>query len=494
MKNNLARLFFVQSILILGINCIGWDEKNALDEYVWKDDGHYSYQILDSYRSVSNESTIYLLNMTSQKWLDDSFSDSSIWWHFMGIAVPDNIELKDGILLYNDAGKNEANSKPPSRDDLINVAISVVAEEIGIVASYVRQIPNQPIVFGDDPTERRRSEDTLIAYTWRKFIDNPQSPGPEVLARFPMTKAVIKAYETTKTVVEELRPELNIQKYAITGASKRGWTAWMVACVDKRAIFTIPMVMDLLNLLPNMKHHYRALGGWTFAFKPYYEQNLTVELDNPRTKELAKLVDPYEYRERLNETVKFIISGASDEFFLTDDSHYFFHDLTGPKYMMLLENAGHAMFPHYLDILEAVGAVIKPVFKGEKLPQLDFEYKETDNNGTIIMRSDTPLDAAYVLISKTVDNVRRDWRLHKGNPAGPSDIEWEDHQIQQNPDGSYSYTVEKDPDGKWTAFFLRAEFTGDNDWDYIITSEAHIVPDVFPFPECFGEGCKGELL
>lgn len=42
-----------------------------------------------------------------------------------------------------------------------------------------------------------------------------------------------------------------------------------------------------------MKHHYRALGGWTFAFKPYYEQNLTVELDNPRTQQLADLVDPY---------------------------------------------------------------------------------------------------------------------------------------------------------------------------------------------------------
>ncbi|CAD5119653.1 DgyrCDS8247 [Dimorphilus gyrociliatus] len=493
MKNNL-RLFLVQAFLVYGIQCIGWDEKNALDEYVWKDDGYYKYEILDSFRSVTNESTIYVLNMTSQKWLDDSVSDSSVWWHYMGIAIPDVVDLTDAALVYNDAGRNDPNSSPPDRDDLVNLAISVIAEEIGIVVSYVKQIPNQPIVFKSDPEQKRKTEDRLIGYTWRMFIDNPESPGPEVLARFPMTKAVIKAFETTRTVAAEMRPELNIQRYAITGASKRGWTAWMVACVDKRAIFTIPMVMDLLNLLPNMKHHYRALGGWTFAFKPYYEHNLTVELDNPNTKKLASFVDPYEYKERLNETVKFIISGASDEFFLTDDSHYFFHDLPGPKYMMLLENAGHAMFPHYLDILEAVGAIIKPVFTGQKLPQLDFEYKETEMNGTIIMRSDTPLDAAYVLISKTVDNVRRDWRLHKGEPPSASDIEWDDYEIQANPDGSYSYTVEKDPEGKWTAFFLRAEFTGENDWDYIITSEAHIVPDVFPFPECFGQGCRGELL
>lgn len=29
----------------------------------------------------------------------------------MGIAIPDEIDLKDGILMYNDAGKNDANSK-----------------------------------------------------------------------------------------------------------------------------------------------------------------------------------------------------------------------------------------------------------------------------------------------------------------------------------------------------------------------------------------------
>ncbi len=42
-----------------------------------------------------------------------------------------------------------------------------------------------------------------------------------------------------------------------------------------------------------MHHHYRSLGGWTFAFKDYYELNITAYLDDPRMQELANIVDPY---------------------------------------------------------------------------------------------------------------------------------------------------------------------------------------------------------
>ena len=78
-----------------------------------------------------------------------------------------------------------------------------------------------------------------------------------------------------------------MSKWVIAGASKRGWTTWTVGAVDQalaspRVIGIIPVVMDLFQMQASLHHHYRSLGGWTFAFEPYYEApvNLTELLDS----------------------------------------------------------------------------------------------------------------------------------------------------------------------------------------------------------------------
>ena len=51
------------------------DEKTALDDYVQLDDGYFSFTELLSYRFEENATTVYMLNMTSQKWMDGGFFD-----------------------------------------------------------------------------------------------------------------------------------------------------------------------------------------------------------------------------------------------------------------------------------------------------------------------------------------------------------------------------------------------------------------------------------
>jgi PhoPQ-activated pathogenicity-related protein len=41
------------------------------------------------------------------------------------------------------------------------------------------------------------------------------------------------------------------------GANRTTWTA---AAVDKRIVGIVPMVMPILNIVPNMNHHYQAYG------------------------------------------------------------------------------------------------------------------------------------------------------------------------------------------------------------------------------------------
>jgi len=40
-----------------------------------------------------------------------------------------------------------------------------------------------------DPADRTRREDDLIAWTWRRFLDDPSDP--EILLQLPMTKVIL---------------------------------------------------------------------------------------------------------------------------------------------------------------------------------------------------------------------------------------------------------------------------------------------------------------
>ena len=40
-----------------------------------------------------------------------------------------------------------------------------------------------------------------------------------------------------------------------------------------------------------MHHHQRSLGGWSFAFEPYWEEDLTTYLDDPVVDTLYPLFD-----------------------------------------------------------------------------------------------------------------------------------------------------------------------------------------------------------
>ena len=46
-----------------------------------------------------------------------------------------------------------------------------------------------------------------------------------------------------------------------------------------------------LNFTQNMFHHHRSLGGWSWAFRPYWEEGLTAFLDTTEVDTLIPLID-----------------------------------------------------------------------------------------------------------------------------------------------------------------------------------------------------------
>lgn len=332
----------------------------ALDKYMEKKDSHYSWhdtghKIKGRVPSGTFEGTV--LNFTSQGWLTNADVSCSVWTHNMVILTPQVVEFSSTGFLLIGGGDNDG-LLPSSTDELLLIAAQV-AVETRSSAAVVYQIPNQPCVFMEDSTQAKRTEDDIIAYTWRHFIDDVRRD--EWPLRLPMTKAAARALDTWQAY-NAYTSSSSVQQFVVSGASKRGWTAWTLAAVDKRVVGLVPMVMDALNLRANLHHFYQALGGWSFAFGPYYELNLTSLVDSKEMATLIDIIDPFVYVNRLK-MPKLIIVASNDEFFMLDDSEYYWNKLMGEKHLLILANVEHSLVTGLPKLLIAVEAFYLSILK-----------------------------------------------------------------------------------------------------------------------------------
>ena len=63
-----------------------------------------------------------------------------------------------------------------------------------------------------------RSEDGIIALTWRHFLDYPDQP--EWLLRFPMVKASLRCMDMVSEFAQKELGYPEINRWGVTGASK----------------------------------------------------------------------------------------------------------------------------------------------------------------------------------------------------------------------------------------------------------------------------------
>lgn len=70
-----------------------------------------------------------------------------------------------------------------------------------------------------------RSEDRLIAWTWRTFVDQllaNETTDPEVILRMPMTKVTLKAYHRWFISNDHYGLALNVLFIFVSKSAKRG--------------------------------------------------------------------------------------------------------------------------------------------------------------------------------------------------------------------------------------------------------------------------------
>jgi PhoPQ-activated pathogenicity-related protein len=462
-----------------------------LYDYVHLNDGHFSWTEYDS--TVQTGYTTYYLNMTSQRWYDESLSSRPVWWHYVAVHVPDVLRYPDSGFLFVGGGSN--NNPPPDFGNNHLRRMGEFAAATGIVAAVVFQVPNQPIIFENDGTPR--TEDDLIAWTWKRFYDEQHVgiDNPEVLARMPMCKASVKAMDAMQQLVKEKR-NVDIEQFMIAGESKRGWTTWLTAAVDSRVIACAPVVLSCVNMFPNFHHYWRNLGGWSFAMGDYWIKGIMGLIDEPEMLEMAKIIDPYYYREYLT-MPKMMISGASDEFFMPDDYDYFLSDLLGPKHIWILENSGHGLANgplgnEYWKMLETFYLTVLEDFPR---PAMDWTKQYTETGGSIILLSqEQPLTISAWSAPSIVPN-RRDWRTTYLDGIRPisSNITWVESPVQNLGNGYYRAEF-NNPETGYFAFFIKVTYMGPGGRTLFFSTDTAVLPNNFPYEDCEGAGCFGRLL
>jgi PhoPQ-activated pathogenicity-related protein len=312
-----------------------------------------------------------------------------------------------------------------------------------------------------------------------------------------MTKAAKRAVDTIEEFVPTVSDLAPTQVMA-TGYSKRGWTTWLLASVDQRVFAIAPTVFDLLNMHENLHHHHQSLGGWSWAFGPYWNEDVARYLNHPRFDFFKSDIDVIEYNERLT-MPKVIIVGGNDQFFPSSGSHYFFDELTGPKFMCLWENDDHGLGDHQDQIDRNLEAFFTAARLGFDFPQVTWERTNDEDGGTIVLSGDEPLTVGGWMLdntNKTCDareKCRRDSRFRALN--GLTGNHWDAVEVE---DLGGSYRLQFGPsdyeDG-FRYFFIDMTYAGPEGLEFRFSTEVNVVPDGFPFERCVTEEeCHGILV
>ena len=165
---------------------------------------------------------------------------------------------------------------------------------------------------------------------------------------------------------------LDLRTFTVTGASKRGWTTWLTGAVDDRAVAIAPMVIDMLNMSQHTKLQRASFGGQPSEQIDEY-QGLDKLIDTPRGAALRKIVDPWEYRERLTQP-KLVILATNDRYWPLNACDLYWNDLVGDKYLIYVPNNGHGI-PDRARVVAGLAALNRRVTENQPLPKLEWNFR-----------------------------------------------------------------------------------------------------------------------
>ncbi|APP74951.1 PhoPQ-regulated protein [Xanthomonas vesicatoria ATCC 35937] len=397
----------------------------------------------------------YLL--TSQSWSPEGLVTPATWQHDVAMYVPaDALPTRALLISTNGTRHPVAGSAAQPASELPPEALAALAQSSRTVVIALSDIPNQALQYRGDAAPRR--EDDSVAYSWSLFLQSPQQRKIMPL-HVPMAAAIAR---TMSLAERELAP-LQIHRFILAGASKRGWASWHATIADPRVDAVVPFVIDILNMPAVLDHMYRAYGGnWPIAFNAYAKQGITAQLQTPAFAQLVQLQDPLSYRrtpyrKRLM-VPKYIVNASGDDFFLPDNTRFFYDALPGSKALRMVPNSAHNGIR--TSVVDALVPFITRLQQQRSLPKVSDTLREGDAPQIHFRSSERP---TQLRLWAATNPQARDFRYACG-------IRYQATPVALVRGDSVSVPVQT-PDIGWSAYFVEATYAD----GFVATSQTYVL-------------------
>jgi len=468
MRTRITHLVFTTLLLIsapltLAASC----EKEVLRCYI-NEPENIQQSLLPLMKSEDKTQHVIITTYTlaSQFWpKPDANKFGRIWQHTLVIYQPEQIKSSQALLFVNGGTRfASADGKNPMPHKL---DFARIAKETASIVVDLQDVPNQQLQF-EDKTERK--EDSLVAYSWHQFLNDPLS-NQYWPVHLPMTKAVIKAMDAVQKI-ELQENKIHIEHFVIAGASKRGWATWLTALADDRVIAIVPIVIDILNTKINIEHIYASYNNhWPPAFNDYLQEKIIAQMQTPAFAKLMAIEDPIVYLQSDNKIYrnrlrmpKYIISASCDDFFVPDSLNLYLDKLPGETLVRVVPNQRH-----YIDmkiVEEALLGFYQTIVNKSRRPALN--WKVTEGGKLMLVR--TKQKPISVRLWEAENPNARDFRLTAQVHFIAKELTGSCHEQQCE----YQVVISVPTEG-WKAYFVEAVFAS-QPVDLVLTTSSFIIP------------------
>lgn len=409
-----------------------------MENYIARAEPDYRWQPLE----LTNESwgTIHHYELISQNWRGYQ------WKHHLVILRPNSVRNSD-IAFLRIAGDGNAENQLNS--------LKTLADRGGAVTAVLMGVPNQP--FYED-----RREDALIAFTLNQYLKSGDETWPLL---FPMVKSAVKAMDAIQEIVKQEHKQ-QINRFVLSGASKRGWTTWLAAAVDHRITAIAPMVIDTLNMKAQLQWSEQIYGKQSTKLKDYTELNLHRKIDNEAMQKLRSWIDPYAYVQRLT-MPKLLLLGTNDPYWTVDSLRHYWDDLPEPKLIYQTPNAGHDLNGGD-QALQTLAAFFELIADRKPLPKIAWKFNAV---------ADTHINA-QVESNENAGTISL-WSAHSDD-RDFRDNQWTAQILNVTRGSSHATASIPVPKSGYQAYLIEVELKTDTGHPFKLSTQAQVSPDTKP--------------